>query len=314
MKRFIINSLIFLVPFCLYCLWIILIDPFNYLNRSGLISDEQKEAVVMDIEPHLYKMIAFRNAPNNNWVIGDSRTNGLYEVMNHENWSNLAYGGASLKEMIQSFWWATSIHQPDTVLMGINLSLYNKYNKRFWVEETISRKSNFFSYAFNNYTFKAAYSLVMAGEQAGDSAPEADDSADKIYFWEQKLKGVDKFYGKMAYPDEYFSQLKEISVYCKKNDIKLIFWIPPLHQDYQELVDRYELEDYDDRFLSDLRSLGDVFNFNEKSSLTRNKDNFRDPVHFTNEIARMIHKEIRTYSPKNSIFYKEIDSRLSTFN
>lgn len=314
MKKFILNALLFLIPFGIYCLWIGLMDPFNYLNRSELISQEKKEVIVEDIEPHLYKMIAFQNEPRRNWVIGDSRSNGLYEVMDEEDWSNLAYGGASLKEMIQSFWWATTIQKPDTVLMGVNLSLYNKYNKRFWVEETISRKNNFFSYAFNNYTFEAAFSLAFTEVEDLEPESQEEDAAAKAYFWKQKLEGVDKFYGKMAYPEEYFSQLKEISAYCHQNDIKLIFWIPPLHQDYQQLVDKYELDNYNDRFLSDLRSLGDVFDFNEKSSLTRDKDNFRDPVHFTNKIAHEIRKEIRSYSPKNSVLYKETGPRLSIHN
>ncbi|SHM33752.1 hypothetical protein SAMN04488057_101121 [Cyclobacterium lianum] len=313
MKRFIINGAIFSIPFGIYCLLIALIDPFNYLNHSQFFSQKEKEAIVQDIEPHLFKMIAFQNKPKKNWVIGDSRTNGLYEVMDKNSWSNLAYGGASLKEMIQSFWWASSLSTPDTVLMGINLSLYNKYNKRFWVEETISRKSNYFSYAFNNYTFKAAFKLALPEKQLSDTAYRDDEADAKKYFWQQKLKGVDKFYGKMAYPDEYFSQLTEISAYCQRRDIKLIFWIPPIHEDYQQLVDQYDLDEYNDRFLKDLRRLGDVFDFNENSSLTKDKDNFRDPVHFTTEIARKIEKEIRSYSPKNAVLYREFSPGISSY-
>lgn len=305
MKKFIIQTLFFSVPFVGYCLLIGIIDPFNYFDRGGIYSTTTKEELVRDIEPHLFKMLAFENHPKPNWVIGDSRSNGLYYVTDEERWANLAYGGASLKEMIQTFWWATSIQQPDTVLMGINLSLYNKYNKRFWVEETISRKSNFFSYSFNSYTFEGALALLSTnGNDRIMTLSEEDSLAAKDYYWQKKLDGVGKFHSNMAYPTEYFKQLEEISTYCRKQGIKLIFWIPPLHLDYQRLVEEFPVEELNQKFLSDLRSLGDVFDFNYASKLTQDKENFRDPVHFTEEVARRIFGEIRSYSPKNAVIYK----------
>ncbi len=304
MKKFILQTLFFAVPFAGYCLLIFLIDPFNYFDREGIFSTRTKEEVVRDIEPHLFKMIAFENDPKPNWVIGDSRSNGLYYVTDEENWANLAYGGASLKEMIQSFWWANTIQQPDTVLMGINLSLYNKYNKRFWVEETISRKSNFFSYSFNNYTFEGALALLSNGNDQKSSRSGEDNPDAKEYYWQKKLEGVGKFHSNMVYPTDYYQQLKEISHYCRERGIKLIFWIPPLHRDYQSIVEDYPVEKLNQKFLADLRSLGDVFDFNYTSQLTLDKDNFRDPVHFTEEVAETIFQEIRAYSSKKAVIYK----------
>ncbi|MDN3687706.1 hypothetical protein [Cyclobacterium jeungdonense] len=304
MKKFILQILFFSIPFAAYCLLIVVIDPYNYLDREGAFSTRTKKQVVSDIEPHLFKMLAFENDPKPNWIIGDSRSNGLYYVTEEKRWANLAYGGASLKEMIQSFWWANSIQQPDTVLMGINLSLYNKYNKRFWVEETISRKSNFFSYSFNNYTFNGAIALLSHDNDQKTVLSEEDNPDAKDYYWQKKLEGVGKFHSNMAYPTEYYQQLEEITDFCRKRGIKLIFWIPPLHIDYQRLVEEYPVEKLNKRFLADLRSLGDVFDFNYASPLTRDKDNFRDPVHFTEEVAKIIFREIRSYSPKNAVIYK----------
>ncbi|MDO6437910.1 hypothetical protein Q4534_10845 [Cyclobacterium sp. 1_MG-2023] len=306
MKRFIKNSLYFVIPFVLYSCLIALIDPFNYLNGFGIISEEEKKAIALDIEPHLYKMIDFKNDPKKNWVLGDSRSNGLYNAMDSSAWSNLAYGGASLKEVIQSFWWAREIEKPDTVLIGINLNLYNKYNRRFWVEETINRKSNYFTYAFNKYTFNAAYAIMTDNHQGEDeSHSQVELPGAKEQFWKKKLKGTDKFYKNITYPDEYHKQLTEIADHCKTEGIKLIFWIPPLHKDYHEVLTKYELEEFEAKFKDDLFTLGDVFDFNYASHLTVDENNFRDPVHFNAQVARLIEKEIRSYSPHHSTLYKK---------
>ena len=309
MKGFINNALFFIIPFVIYSMLIAFIDPFNYLNGFGITSEEKRKAIAQDREPHLYKLIAFQNDPKKKWVLGDSRSNGLYHAMDKETWSNLAYGGASLKEVVQSFWWATAIETPDTVLIGINLNLYNKYNKRFWVEETISRKSNFFNYAFNKYTFSATVGIAGSFANFEElNSPEAEDSGieekvTKGEYWYKKLSETDKFFKNISYPDEYFEQLEEISTYCKKKGIKLIFWIPPLHKDYHDILKKYQLEKFEDKFRSDLQTFGDVFDFNYISKLTREEQNFRDPVHFNARIAREIEKEIRNYSPLYSILY-----------
>jgi hypothetical protein len=309
MKGFINNGLFFIIPFVVYSLLIAFIDPFNYLNGFGIISEERRIAIARGIEPHLYKLIAFQNEPKKNWVLGDSRSNGLYHAMDEETWSNLAYGGASLKEVVQSFWWATAIETPDTVLIGINLNLYNKYNKRFWIEETISRKSNFFNYAFNKYTFNATVGLAGSfanSKEHSFTETENSNTEEKVTkgeYWNKKLRERDKFFKNITYPDEYYEQLNEISTYCKKEGIKLIFWIPPLHKDYHDILKKYQLDEFEDKFRSDLQTFGDVFDFNYISKLTIEEQNFWDPVHFNSRIARVIGKEIRNYSPSYSILY-----------
>ncbi len=49
-----------------------------------------------------------------------------------------------------------------------------------------------------------------------------------------------KFFEKTAYPDNYYKNLCNISDYCGKNNIKLIFWIPPTHMDFQNSLKEYQ--------------------------------------------------------------------------
>ena len=156
MKRFIKNCIILSIPFLSYLLLIVLVDPYNYLNSLRII-DNNNDVISESIEPHLFKIIKFQNEPKKNVILGDSRSNGLFREIESPEWSNLAYGGGSIKEINQTFWWLTGQINLDTVIIGLNLNQYNKYNKRFWVEETLERKKSFVSYAYSKYTFQSCY-------------------------------------------------------------------------------------------------------------------------------------------------------------
>lgn len=298
MKKFIINCAFLGIPFVVYAILILVTDPFNYLN-VGLGPDvEIKESIGFTIEPHLARMNKFHNNPTNKIVLGDSRSNGLYVRIAsrdsvYKGWSNLAYGGASLQEVVETFWWATKEAELDTVLIGINLNLYNKYNKKFWVQETIERRKNFFSYAFNRYTFEAEWLALEVFMEGEDVLAYKPPSRTKEEFWRYTVNSVgSKFYENFAYPDEYYAQLKEISEYCRKNDIALIFWVPPTHLDFQKRKEDFGLAQMDARFRQDLSTLGEVYDFDYPSEITENFDDYRDPMHFDVRVGEIVRDEI----------------------
>lgn len=292
MKRFLKNILILAIPLMVYLLIILLVDPFNYLNFSKLVNDKIKYEISCEVAPHMYKLLDYNNNPKRNLVIGDSRAGGLYHCMDCTRWSNLAYGGASIKEMVQTFWWVADNHKMDTILIDISLNLYNKYNKRFYVEETIEAQKNFLSYAFYKSTFRSAF-LILKSYCSKQKISINEVSMTKEEFWQFQLNDTpEKFYKKMAYPDNYYSDLVSISEYCSKNDITLIFWIPPTHIDFQNCLEKYNIEEKMNKFLEDIKSIGTVFDFNYSNEITRDKECFRDPLHFTHDIAIRIRREL----------------------
>jgi hypothetical protein len=74
-----------------------------------------------------------------------------------------------------------------------------------------------------------------------------------------------------------------ISNYCNKNSINLVFIIPPSHISLQNKIDEYNLSPQRRQFLSDIKKLSKVYNFNYPNELTINYDNFKDPYHFDPE-------------------------------
>lgn len=291
MKKITKEFLIFSIPFIFYALTIIVIDPYNYLGISSFIPPSTKE-VAEQIQPHLFKLIDYTRSPKHNIALGDSRTNALFRSVELENYYDLAYGGGSLNEVIKTFWYVADKVGLDTVLIGINFNLYNKYNTRFWVEETIERKKNFFSYAFNNYTYQSAFKILrkeLFDEQSEIGKPEMTEEE----FWDYQVNvTAEKFYSQYLYPDNYFNELKKISEYCKVKGIHLMIWIPPTHMEFQNRINDYGLNEEQQRFKWQLQQIADVYDFDYDSELTRDRRNFKDPLHFTDEVGNQIYREI----------------------
>ncbi|MBN1182928.1 MAG: hypothetical protein JXB49_11615 [Bacteroidales bacterium] len=301
MWKFIKKSLFFITPFCTYLVLILLIDPYSYYGYS-VISIDKKSDIACSVEPHLYQILHFQNAPTHNILLGDSRTNALAKQFNPSEWSNLSYGGGSIKEIIQTFWFASKTVELDTVIIGINFNLYNAFNKSFWVEETLERTANFFSYSTNKYVFESSL-LIIKNLFVKDKIERNKPNMSKKDFWDFQLNRAKMFYEKYAYPDYYSRELAHISEYCKTNGIKLIFYIPPTHIELQKRVKDFHLEKYEFKFKEDLAGTGTVYDFDYPNDITKNKDNFEDPFHFNDSIAKIVKKEITTgkviYSIKN---------------
>jgi hypothetical protein len=275
----------------IYAILILIIDPYNFLGRS-LIDSNLKRNISLNIEPHLYKLLEFKNAPKSNLVLGDSRSEGLFNTPETSNFINLAYGGGSVNEMIQTFWYIAEKNKLDTVLIGINFNLYNKYNTRFWIEETIKRKSNFFSYAFNRYSLEATFLIIKAlviKEEITLGKPQIS----REEFWQYQLnQTATKFYTQFLMPDNYYKELVKISRYCNENNIKIIYWIPPTHVEMQDRIKDFDLVEKEKIFKKELQTLGDLYDFDFPSELTKNKNNFSDPMHFNTKVAKIICDEI----------------------
>lgn len=303
MKRFYKTILIFLIPFFIYLLLVVIIDPYNYLSLFPFLDSYKKNEIAENIENHLYYIINYQNNPSKNIILGDSRSQLLIHLLESETWKSLAYGGGTLKEMIQTFWWVVEHNKLDTVLMGINLNLYNKYNKRFWVEDILEIRKNFISYAFCSYTYKSIVQFLKYSLSNREITLGIPDMS-KEEFWDFQInQTAKKYFERYEYPDEYYANLKSISEYCLKHNIKLIFWIPPTHIEFQKRKEDFNLQKYDSLLVSDLKSLGEQHDFNYISKLAVNKENFGDPLHFNGNVDTIIFSELFSNTGNFSKYY-----------
>jgi hypothetical protein len=296
MKSFLIKIALFFIPLGLYLLAVLIIDPYNYSSISNVIDDEIKSEVSYKIHYPLWKLNNFKRNPIPNILLGDSRVNSISidyvnKTTNELN-SNLGYGGSSLREIIDTFWETTKYVKLKKVYIGINFNLYNAYNKKNRVLEAISLGNNFFSNALNRYTFKSTLIILKS---TLFNIPVDFDKPDmtKDEFWEYQetvfIKGFYEFY---EYPKEYYKELNEIATYCEKENIQLTFFIPPTHINLQNKVVEFKLESEQEKFISDLNSIGKVYNFDYPSEITKNRNNFKDPFHLNDSILNETFNEV----------------------
>jgi hypothetical protein len=296
MKKLLKKSLLFSIPFVLFGLLLLAIDPFNYFHMSKIIPDEVKARVSGKVNYRLWKMIQYNQNPTANILLGDSRMILIdAEYITDKtagDYYNFAYGGGSLTEMIETFWFADSIIDLKSVYIGINFHLFNKYHTVNEVEKIKAYFENPFLYLIDKVVIKAG-ALCVADYILGIKTMIEKPPMTEEQFWQYQLEHSAyeqfKHYG---YPDENYRKLEEITVYCEKNNIELSFIIFPEHMD---LINRYYelgLKKQFFKFKDDIARLGRTYDFDFENEMTLKRENFTDPYHFTESVSRQLINEI----------------------
>lgn len=311
MKKFLIKGFLFSVPFICYSLIIVLIDPYNYFGVSSLIDKNIKRKYSNKLNYALWEVLRFNENPKENIFLGDSRMRGINTEKVNEvtgiDFYDFAYGGGTLQEIIDTFWYADSWIPLKNVYIGINFNLYNEFNIRNRVQGAINITHNPLLYLSNRNTIEAAYYCLKSLFNSSIKPIERPDLS-KDEFWKFTLSEVGtRFYGKYKYPQTYHDQLKKISEYCKKKNIKLTFLILPVHVDLQRLVSKYGLENSYKRFIKDLISFSGIYDFNIENAITINKKNYGDPFHLNKQILTDLVISVlrQQYDNKILIHYSE---------
>lgn len=297
------------MPFIIYTVLILVIDPFNYFAISDIIPYQIKNLNSRTTNYTLWKTIEFSRDPNPNIFLGDSRVAGL-ETKSLEKFSGLAfydfaYGGGTIEESINTFWFANSKCKLQNVFLGLNFNVYNGYDIRDRVESAKDILHNPFLYIINKDVLDAAYSCTVAFINNNYESPEKPNMS-KSVFWRYKItEAVNRYFAVYSYPKYYYNQLREISEYCKNNGINLVFMIMPEHQEVLDLIKKYELNNEYNKFISDVSSLSETYNFNLINSITSNKENFKDPFHIKNSSLTFLlsHMWIQNSKRDSAEFY-----------
>ncbi len=284
MKRFLLNSISFALPFLLLFALIIIIDPFGYFNIFTAIPPEIKKSTAYRLNYALWKTIEYSKKPCANILLGDSRMERFKPEKIKEftdvEYYNFSYGGGTLAEACKTFWFAAEITKLKNVYIGINFNLYNMHNSGDRVSGAMTIMKNPLLYLVNRDVVKAAFMIVkhlFSGKSVSLEAPPMS----RARFWEYQLNVTAKrYYKSYAYPTSLYEELNKISAYCDDKKIKLVFLILPTHVSLQKKVQAFGLQDAQQRFLSDLQGLGTVYDFDYPNPFTENRSNFNDPYHF----------------------------------
>jgi len=167
MKKFIKTIIVFIIPFIALAMILIYTDPYNVIRKEHDEKfSELKSQISYKINYALYKLQEYNYNPTDIIVLGDSRANtldsGLFELVTGKRSMNLAYGGGTIREIIETFWIANKIHELKQVYIGINFNLYNALNSKSRVVEANNIRESLISYLTSKYCMKSTFLILKS--------------------------------------------------------------------------------------------------------------------------------------------------------
>ena len=291
-RSFLKHGIVFSIPILLYATFITVTDPFNFLGLPSVIPDDVKRRTSYPLNPCFWKMENYVKKPVPNLLLGDSRMDAISTAqlknLTGEDYFNFAYGGATMREILDTFWFAAKQQKLEKVYIGLNLTVYSDYNITDRTKTYLSISDNPALYFVNRTVLQSAvyatYSYVTATDlKIGVPSEDADT------FWLHQLRDVDAgYFRNYVYPVRYRRELEQVAEHCKRNGITLSFIIFPTHSDVHRLMTSYNLAESNLRFREDLRQFGLVYDFDFPNEMTANRQNFRDPDHTTGPVTESI--------------------------
>lgn len=286
MKTLFLKVMLFLAPVGLAAGLVVSIDPYNLFGISSMINESVKMNTSRRLNYCLWKCVEFRKKPVDKILLGDSRMYNLdVQDINSQTgdiYYNFAYGGGTIPEIVDTFWYAARITKLKKVYIGLNFNLYNAKNNMNRFGDVDKILKNPIMYFIDHNVIMSCYYNIY-GQYVDGSFLVGQPVGDKDSFWAHQLNATTKnFYSHYVYPSNYNANLKKIAEYCKHNNIELFFVIFPTHIELQDKIDEYGLRTEENTFKMDISKFGTVYDFDFKNKYTAMKTNFSDPYHYSN--------------------------------
>ena len=252
--------------------------------------------VARAINPTLLSLSEFRRRPVPHVLLGDSRMASLKaEAVSRQLGkpvANLAYGGASMQEMIDTFWFATRYTVLESVTIGLTLDVYNDYNISRRTEAMESMMSNPLLYFTNRNVLTATWYTLRA-RNTPRMVPALDQvTTDRESFWRYTLDQQQMTFSRWRAPLRYSGELQRIARWCREHNVNLTFVRFPSHREVMAIVAASGLSGASGQMKSDLERLARVVDFEPRTEITDERSNYSDPIHFTPEVAARLIAEI----------------------
>jgi len=318
MNRFFRNSFLFCIPIILYCLAIMIIDPFNYFRVTGIVENWIKvknnfhSSNTAMMGSMIWKLIDYDRNPCPNIVLGDSRAYHIdvkqLKDTESEEFYNLAVPGCNPKNIIDLFWYANE--RTTLKRVYIALAFHNYYGDPFHQDlftEASLKINAIYPFFTDAFMIKHAYTAAKfqiereANRKSAPTTSGADKKAKKkqkkkkpinLEKWKQKLKALNRRMIRALYQSNEYKELQDISEYCHEKNIQLVFIIFPNHNDIHDLITKNKLDSEVAQFKSDVKSLGEVFDYDYRNEITSNINLYDDPMHCIDSVYEILYSEV----------------------
>ncbi|HWE85515.1 MAG TPA: hypothetical protein VG267_11260 [Terracidiphilus sp.] len=290
LRRVWLRLLVFVLPIVLVLAPIVYwVDPFALFPKDSAIPIELRSHYAGPINQDLWKIFAFNRKPAPNIVLGDSQVARLSEEdissVTGMQYSNLGAGGATLRETISVFWFASRKAQLRHVYFGVNFMGYNA-DPRDRVPQAEGILKDPVVYCLNSDVLEAG--VYDIGEFAFHHHTDLGPQVNREAFWQSQLQYLAARYKRDADPGTLRDKLREVVQYSHEHGIAFTFIIPPEHVDARQRVRQLGVEAQYQQFKDDLAGMAPVLDCDVDSPLTEDKDSFSDPFHLTDSAANRL--------------------------
>jgi hypothetical protein len=292
MRLFVTRLAIFVVPWILYALAVVLVDPFDKFRVGHLVPETSKAMAAPVFNNGLWKVIRFEQDPGENITLGSSQMNNikvsLIKDVSGLDYRNLAINGGSLVDIIQMFWFAESKTTLRRVCIGVNISNFNRATDRDLLSGALATERSALSYVVNRDVLAAGANLVAATYFGGSLRSDAP-AMSKDAFWEREITyGTARNFFNYRFDEDAFLRLQEVAAYCRTHGIDLKFLILPSHQEVHAQIRAFGVTAAWAGLARRLSELGRTYDFDVDDGTTSDRARFNDPFHFDQSVARAI--------------------------
>jgi hypothetical protein len=260
----------------------------------------------------LWKLSEYDRSRCENVILGDSRAfwiqTDTLERITGQSYYNFGIPGANPDVLIHLFWHINQNVRLRNVYLTINFHDYGDTWRRDLLEEAKAKKESIYPFFTTPLLVKQAFHITSLGlknkkitrcrsSKTGTQIPPGKESFAPRgptfqEGWDWSVKIVTASLKRYVYPDDYYRRLKEVSKYCEKNNINLVFIIVPNQMEFHDLVRQADLESETERFKNDIRSLGETYDFDYKNDITSTKAYYSDLLHFSSYVYSVIYNEV----------------------
>ncbi len=301
MKKFVSKFLLFSIPFALVFAWFLAFEPYDYFGIRGGTNYGNKQ---------IYEMRRLLREQPTHIILGDSRMAHLDDDLVYEytgeNYVNLAFGGATMNEILNLFYYADEHTDLEKVYIAISFYTINGAYVADRVSSTIpivldpvlyiSTTSSYPNIINNmNAQISKVQYYLENGEWPLDETYQLPLSERDISYDEygNRVDMLATAYTHIlqTYPmykfdagEDYMDRLKELALYCEENDIEIIAVFPPVHQTYWDIVinDRGFADEVAE-YKTELLQYFDAIDMEWESEFIKDDTLFFDPFHLYEE-------------------------------
>lgn len=303
MKKYLLKIFYFSIPVLLVFLFIFLVDPYEYINISHIISSKNKQLVYNRDDATsprgamFWKKLHYKRDPKKIILIGDSQggkiKEDLVERITGQEFYNFCVPGASYPTMFETFWLAAEQTELESVYFQVSFMNYNAtrdYTLYSYIQKYFDKPYMYFLDkemlldSFYNFLFAITENMKLV-ENSYEYEPEEvlDENSREL---------MNLFFDDYTYPEEFKKELVRIAEYCEKNEIETTYIIIPTYDETFDYLDANSLTPMYKKFKDDIKSLGHTHDYWNKNDATKVRQNFIDYFHPRQQLIDQITIEV----------------------